>query len=131
MPPFQVKAGWLDYAIAWVQDYKNPLNAAAMKEVDEAGESMFGESGWKDTAFRGYIYYKSAFGAEGERGIPLLVDKECGKKMIDSAPKEPGAGGGSGSGGGYTWYGGRVYGGGECIYGCGTGKVTVGEIDPL
>ena len=124
MPPFMISISWYDVAVATVQGYSNPMQAAMLKNLDSAGENLFG-SAWKTDQFNDYITYTtpSIMGAQGTH--IQYTEKECNKKAIENASKGSTGSTASGGGGGYSWSGGRVYGGGTCLYGCGT--VTVGD----
>ena len=126
MVGFVLNVGFLDVIIAGLQGYSNAPRAAAMKELDKMGEQAYGKEFWRANSFQGPVTYKTGSGSN-----IVTETKPCNQKAVDSVPRPEDSVGQSysGSGGGYIWYGGRVYSGGECIYGCRTGAVTVGEIE--
>ena len=126
MPPLIVPVSVWDIALAAFQGHANPSRAAAMANLDEAATSLLGASEWRANNYMGNVTYQFASG-----NALVTEDKPCDKDAVDSLPVptgQSGATGGSGGSGGFRWYGGRIYGGGGCIYNCG-GTVTVGELE--
>lgn len=101
IPPNLIEAGWLDVVVAKFQGYSNPLRAAILKELDEAGEALYGAEEWQKGNYAGYMTYRSpSFGNIQGTNI-VYTEKPCDTKAIESVtsadPLEPDGGGAAGS----------------------------------
>lgn len=120
---FNVDVSNEDIARAAAQGHPNPSRAAAAANLDALGEAEFGAQYWRTNNFLGPVRYRF------ENGMNLVTeDKPCGKTFQEALP--PKGVSGFGSIGRFSWYGGRVWASGSCIYGCGTGTTSVGEVKP-
>lgn len=117
------------------QGYPEPATAAAYEALDGAASSVVGPSNWRANNFVGNVVFRVDYlGVVSTSVVP--VDKPCDMKAIDLAEPPPpeeeeGGTGVSGSFLGFYWINGRVFSPtGSCIWGCGVGRVEVGEVDP-
>lgn len=122
---FTISVSDQDIATAAVQGHQNPARAAAVAALDAAGVREFTAAGWRASNFISPVTYIFESGAN-----IVTENKECGKTLTELLPPVS-TYSGSGSIGVYRWYGGRLYGAGTCLYGCGIRYGTVGEVIPL